>query len=162
MPQPDAVTDDQLDLTLAAFLTGLALNEEVERRLRARGFPAVRLSQGFVIQHLLAGPLPIGELARRLQMTQQGASKAAAELVDAGLAERTPDPDDARVRRVGLSEHGRAAVEAARRVRAELQAQLAQTLGAERIEQARRLLLDALGAVGGIGNVRARRVPPLR
>src|SRR4051794_16591261 len=121
----DAVADDQLDLSLAAFLAGLALTEEVERRVQADGFPTVRLSQGFVIQHLLAGPLAIGELARRLGVTQQGASKAAADLVEAGLAERMPDAGDARVRRVGLSVQGQAAVEAARRVRAVLQAELA-------------------------------------
>ncbi len=102
----------ELDVVLAALFAGLALNEQVTARLHAAGFDDVRFSHGFVFQHLVPGPLPVGELARRMEVSQQAASKAAAELERLGYLERTPDPADARVRRLGLSARGRAAVAA--------------------------------------------------
>jgi len=59
-----------------------------------------------VFQHLVPGALPVGELARRMAVSQQAASKAAAELERFGYLERTPDPGDARVRRLALSGGG--------------------------------------------------------
>ena len=54
-----------LDAVVATTLTGLALNDETLRRLHRRGFEDLRTSHGFVFQHLVARPLPVGALARR-------------------------------------------------------------------------------------------------
>ena len=78
----------QLDVVLAALFAGLALNERVTERLHADGFEDVRFSHGFVFQHLVPGPLAVGELARRMGVSQQAASKAAAELERLGYVER--------------------------------------------------------------------------
>jgi len=152
----------QLDVVLAALFAGLALNERVAARLHADGFEDVRFSHGFVFQHLVPGPLAVGELARRMGVSQQAASKAAAELERLGYVERAPDPADARVRRLALSARGRAAVEAGRAARAAVADELAGVLGPRRAETLRRTLLDALAAAGGLDAVRARRVPPVR
>ncbi len=165
MPDPlDAPDLDpaELDVVLAALFAGLALNERVTARLHAGGFDDVRFSHGFVFQHLVPGPLPVGELARRMDVSQQAASKAAGELERLGYLERTPDPADARVRRLGLSERGRAAVAAGREARAAVAAELEAALGAPRARRLRRDLLAALEAAGGLKAVRARRVPPVR
>ena len=82
----------QLDVVLAALFAGLALNERVTERLHAAGFDDVRFSHGFVFQHLVPGPLAVGALARRMGVSQQAASKAAAELERLGYVERAPDP----------------------------------------------------------------------
>ena len=145
----------QLDVVLAALFAGLALNERVTERLHTDGFDDVRFSHGFVFQHLVPGPLAVGELARRMGVSQQAASKAAAELERLGYVERAPDPADARVRRLALSARGRAA-------RAAVADELAGVLGPRRAETLRRTLLDALAAAGGLDAVRARRVPPVR
>ena len=158
----ESVDPEQLDLVLAALLTGLALNERVAGRLRDGGFADVRFSHGFVFQHLVPGPLPVGELARRMGVSQQAASKAAAELERLGYLERTTDPTDARVRRLALSARGRAAVQAGRAARAAVADELAAALGRERAAALRAGLLDALEAAGGLEAVRARRVPPVR
>ena len=152
----------QLDVVLAALFAGLALNEQVTGRLHAAGFADLRFSHGFVFQHLVPGPLPVGELARRMDVSQQAASKAAAELERLGYIERVPDPGDARVRRLALSERGRAAVAAGRVARAEVAAGLEATLGLRRASALRAALLDVLDAAGGMAAVRARRVPPVR
>jgi DNA-binding MarR family transcriptional regulator len=151
-----------LDPVLAATLTGLALNDEVLRRIHAAGFPDLRTSHGFLFQHLVAGPLPVGALARRMGVSQQAASKAAGELERLGYLARTPDPADGRVRRVGLSSRGEAAMRAGREARAALAADLAARLGEERLEALRGALLDVLDAVGGAEAVRGRRVPGIR
>ena len=97
---------DRLDLSLTSLFAGLALAEEVQRRMAAEGFADARFGHGFVFQHLIAGPLPIGDLARAMDVTQQRASKATAELEALGYVRREPDPADARVRRIALTARG--------------------------------------------------------
>jgi DNA-binding MarR family transcriptional regulator len=154
--------DEHLDVVAVTLLCGLALNEDVMTRLGARGHGGLRFSHGFVVQHLVEGPVAVGELARRMGVSQQAASKVTAELESLGYVERSADPADRRVRRVGLSERGRQAIEDTRAARAEVAGELAERLGARRVETLRRGLLEALEAAGGMEAVRARRVPPVR
>lgn len=154
--------NEHLDVVAVALLCGLALNEDVMKRLRERGHRDLRFSHGFVVQHLMEGPLAVGELARRMGVSQQAASKVTAELESLGYLERSADPGDRRVRRVGLSERGRKAIDDTRAARAEVADVLAAKLGVRRVETLRRGLLDALEAAGGMDAVRARRVPPVR
>ena len=150
------------DAVTALYLSGLALTTEALRRLHAAGHPDLRISHGFVVQHLVEGPVRVGDLATRMGVTQQAASKAVAELAALGYLERAADPADARVRRIGLSARGRAAVATTRAVRADIEHELAAALGADRVEAARRTALDALEWAGGADAVRARRVPAPR
>jgi DNA-binding MarR family transcriptional regulator len=152
----------EIDTVTALHLSGLALTTEALRRLHAAGHPELRISHGFVVQHLVQGPVRVGDLATRMGVTQQAASKAVAELAALGYLERATDPADARVRRIGLSARGRAAVATTRAVRADIEHELAAALGADRVEAARRTALDALEWAGGTGAVRARRVPAPR
>jgi len=148
----------RLDLSLAAMFVGLALAEEVQRRLAAEGFADARFGHGFVFQHLVRGPLPIGDLARAMDVTQQRASKATAELEALGYVRREPDPADARVRRIALTERGLAVIEAARRARADVVGELRARLGAERVEAAEEVLREVLRETGADAAVVARRV----
>jgi DNA-binding MarR family transcriptional regulator len=152
----------ELDAVTAFYLSGLALTVEALRRLHVAGHPDLRISHGYVVQHLVEGPVRIGDLASRMGVTQQAASKVVAELQALGYLDRTADPADARVRRVGLSARGSAAVATTRAVRAEIERELTAALGADRLEAARRAALDALEWAGGADAVRARRVPPPR
>jgi len=52
------------------------------------------------------GPCRQNELASALCLSQSGLSRQMTELVDAGLVERQPDPDDRRAFRVQVSEKG--------------------------------------------------------
>jgi DNA-binding MarR family transcriptional regulator len=150
------------DLSLAALFAGWALADEVQRRLEADGFDDLRFADGFVFQHLVGGPVTVGVLAGRLGVTQQAASKSAVDLERRGYVRRAPDPADARARRVALTSRGEAAIEAARRHRAALDAELTERLGPRRVESARRLLIDAVHELGADTAVRARRVRPPR
>ena len=138
---------EELDLSLAAMLAGLAMAEEVERRLAKAGFGDARLSHGFVFQHLLREPLTVGALARAMGVSQQRASKAASELEGLGYVRREVDAGDARVRRLVLTERGHAVV-----------AELCQRLGARRVSAAERVLREVLTEMGAEEAVRTRRV----
>ena len=50
--------------------------------------------------------LTVTDLAERLQVTQQAASKAVADLRKRGWLRQQVDPQDARARRIGLTETG--------------------------------------------------------
>jgi DNA-binding MarR family transcriptional regulator len=149
---------DQLDLSLTSLFAGLALAEEVQRRMAADGFDDARFAHGFVFQHLVEGPVAIGDLARAMGVTQQRASKATAELEALGYVRREPDPGDARVRRIALTERGEAAIETARRARSEVVGGLRERLGADRVAAAEDVLRDVLRETGAEPAIRARRV----
>jgi DNA-binding MarR family transcriptional regulator len=147
------------DLVLWTQLLGEVLNARTLERLRA-DHPHVRYSHGFLIQQLVEGPRPIGEIAENLGVTSQAISKSVRELEAHGYVDRWGDPADGRVRRVALTEQGRAVLEAGREIRAQLNAELAAALGAERAEAAAGALKAALDALGAMPAIEARRVPP--
>jgi DNA-binding MarR family transcriptional regulator len=149
---------DLVDLSLSSLFAGWAMADEIQQRLAVDGLADLRFADGFVFQHLVDGPVTIGALAERLDVTQQAASKSVADLERRGYVARTPDPDDARVRRVALTERGWAAIEGARRHRAALVAELGERLGPRRVEAASRLLDDVVADLGADAAVRGRRV----
>jgi DNA-binding MarR family transcriptional regulator len=151
-----------VDLSLSSLFAGWAMADEIQRRLAADGMGDLRFADGFVFQHLVEGSVTIGVLAERLEVTQQAASKSVADLERRGYVSRVPDPADARVRLVALTERGRAAVERARVHRAALVAELGERLGPRRVEAASRLLNDVVADLGADAAVRGRRVRPPR
>ncbi len=149
-----------IDLPTLVSLTGLATSEHLLRRLREGGHPEVRISHGYVFQHLLGGSPTVGELAGLLDITQQGASKVVVELESLGYVERRPDLDDSRVRRVALTALGRTVIERGRTARAKLEAELLADIGPRAMKATRRTLLRLLERTGGLASVAARRVKP--
>jgi DNA-binding MarR family transcriptional regulator len=150
------------DLSLASLFTGWALADELQRRLATDGFADARFADGVIFQHLVGGPLTIGALAERLEVTQQAASKSVVDLEKRGYLSREADPADARARLVVLTERGAGVIASARRQRAALDAELGEALGADRIESARILLVDTLRHLGVTPSLRERRVSPPR
>ncbi|MFE3548236.1 MarR family winged helix-turn-helix transcriptional regulator [Streptomyces kronopolitis] len=160
-PARHAVATDQLDTGSLALFVGFAASQRVQEQLAEQGFGDLRFSHGYVFQHLVDDARPtVGELAAKLDMTQQGASKAVVELERLGYVERVPDPGDARARRVVLTARGRAAVAAARQARSTLDDRLAARFGADRLAEHRALLAQLLDELGGTTDVRRRGVRP--
>lgn len=151
---------DELELSLVALFAGWAMAEELQRRLADEGLPDLRFGDGVVIQHVLAGELSITELAGRMGVTQQAASKAVADMERRGLLVRVPAPGDGRARHLRLTDTGAAAVAASRRLRAALDTELSDEFGAQRTADARALLAGIVERLGGAAAVRGRRVRP--
>src|SRR3954467_8992562 len=146
------------DLVLWTQLLAESLNASMLAALRERGHPELRYAHGFLFQQLVEGARPVGEIASNLGVTSQAVSKMVRELEALGYVERVVDAADARVRRVALTERGRAAIQAGRDVRARVNRELSEALGAERVEGAAKTLHDALAARGAMSAVRSRRL----
>lgn len=158
-PDPAPRVDPRaLDLGHLALFVGLAFAEQAQAELAAAGFTGLRFSHGFVVQHLIGAERTIGELAARLQVTQQAASKTVAELEGLGYVERVADEADARVRRVRLTRQGQAAVTRSRRSRAALQRRLVARHGESALAACQAVLAGVLETLGGAEAVRGRRV----
>ncbi|WP_346135334.1 MarR family winged helix-turn-helix transcriptional regulator [Lentzea roselyniae] len=142
----------RLDLATLAHLAGSSANDAVLARLHEIGHTGVRVSHGYVIQHLIEGAPTVSELGELLGVTQQAASKQLLELERLGYVERVPDPADSRVRRARLTGRGRRLVEDSRRLRRELDV--------PGDEVAKRALIRLLDATGGTEKVLKRRVVP--
>jgi DNA-binding MarR family transcriptional regulator len=149
----------ELEITQLAFLVGSAANSWLLEQLKKEGFSTIRQSHGYLIQHLLGGPRAIGELAGLLGVTQQAVSKSVAELEAAGMLEAVPS-EDARVRRVKLSQRGEESVRATRALRRKLERRIARRSGDAALAAAKRVLALALEEVGGSEAVSKRRVRP--
>jgi DNA-binding MarR family transcriptional regulator len=148
-----------LDLPTLASLTGPAVERLLLRRIADAGHAGVKPSHGYVIQRLIDSEPTIGELAASLAMTQQGASKQVADLEQLGYAERVTDGADQRIRRVRLTEAGRAMLASGRQARANLQAEVTRTVGAAEVEAAKRVLAAMLRLTGLDQQIATRSVP---
>jgi DNA-binding MarR family transcriptional regulator len=153
-------TSTDLDLSLLALFAGWAMAETVRQRMASDGFPEVRFNDGVVIQHLVAEPLSITALARRMGVTQQAASKAVADMQRRGLLTGRRSDTDARVTMLELTDRARAAVEAARTHRAALDAELTKEIGAARVAETRTALTEILTRLDADQAIRNRRVRP--
>ena len=146
-----------LDLAHLAYFAGLHFNTRLLEALHRAGYAGVRQSHGYVIQHLIAAPISVTALARRLQVSQQAASKTVAEMVGLGYLEDGPALDG-RTRSVRISRRGWRMVKRARDLRIGMLAQALAALPERDIDAARRVLLACLEAFGGAPAVRGRRV----
>jgi DNA-binding MarR family transcriptional regulator len=142
-----------IDLATLAFLAGSSANDAILQRLHEIGHDGVRVSHGYVIQHLIESRPTVSELGELLGVTQQAASKQLAELERLGYVVREPDRVDSRVRRANLTKRGKKLVEDSRRIRRELDVH-----GGDEVKRA---LIRLLDATGGTERVLRRRVPPV-
>lgn len=143
-----------IDVATLAFLAGSSANDTVLKQLHEIGHEGVRLSHGYVMQHLVEREPTVSELGELLGVTQQAASKQLMELQRLGYVERVPDRVDSRTRRARLTGRGRQLVEDSRRLRRELD-----VYGSEEVKRA---LVKLLVATGGAETVLRRTAPRAR
>jgi DNA-binding MarR family transcriptional regulator len=155
--QASRAVPSQLDLAYVALFLGLRVNELVMERMARAGFRGVRESHGYLIQHVIACERSITELASRMEVTQQAASKAVAELIGLGILEAVTGKDR-RVRRIRLSRRGWEAVWRARRTRERIGRRLAASVGEQNYGKAKAILLTCLQSLGGMERIRSRRI----
>jgi DNA-binding MarR family transcriptional regulator len=151
----------QLDLGYLGQFLAQRINELVLSDCRRTGFPSMRVSHGYIVQHLVTSSGPVSrtgsELARRMGVTQQAASKAVAELVRLGVVEIEEAPDR-RAKNIRLTTRGWEGVQYSRRSRSRLEAKIGRQLGMKRYLETKKALRDCITMIGGVGRIQSRRV----
>jgi DNA-binding MarR family transcriptional regulator len=111
-------------------------------RLHDHGFADLDAPHLIVFQY----PGPQGarpsELAARLRISKQALNYLLGQLEQLDYLKRTPDPDDARSKRIALTERGTAAIHVIREAVTEIESHWTQQLGPKRFAQLNNLLLD--------------------
>lgn len=153
------MTDRSSDLPLLLLAGFRTLVDELHARLAEQGHPGVRPVHGFVLQAVGTQGCTAVEVGRRLGVSKQAAGKHVAALVELGYLRREDDPDDARRRTLRLTGRGRDCLARSAAVFADLRAEWAGRVGADRVaalEADLRLLtrgaplrVDAPGWLGG-------------
>jgi len=146
-----------LDFGTLCYLVGQGFNNEVLDRLKSEGFADVKVSFGYVVQHLLDGDKTVTQLAVRMGVTQQAASKRVREMLDAGVLELAPGKDR-RESRVALSSLGHSIVARTRAIREELAKELIVDASTADLRAARELLFLAIGRLQMTQTVQQRSV----
>ena len=119
-----------------------AMTERFNRWIESSGFAGIQPAHSAAIQPLweTTDGARITALARASRITKQSMSALIADLETAGYVERIDDPDDARATRVRLTPHGRAYGRAVRAFARNIEAEWAEQIGAQRVEELRATL----------------------
>jgi DNA-binding MarR family transcriptional regulator len=136
------------DFGVLLSLAYVTFVRELDGALAAAGHPGFQRWYGFVLRALAAEPVTLRELADRLEVTSPAALKTVRAMEADGYLERLADPADGRVRRVALTDRGRAALAAARAFHARFERELAGEVGPVRVRHTR-AALEAVVDRGG-------------
>jgi DNA-binding MarR family transcriptional regulator len=111
-------------------------------RLMRQRLPGDQLEPAtyWVLKHLMEGSRRITALASSTQLDTSTVSRHVTQLEQAGLVERSQDPDDGRAQRVGLTAEGRAQLEASTSRRREVLTASLEGWNAADLAQLERLL----------------------
>ncbi|WP_369200785.1 MarR family winged helix-turn-helix transcriptional regulator [Streptomyces sp. PU-14G] len=127
-------------------------DEALLAALAEAGAEPVSPTQAQLFAALDAEGTTVAALARRMGVTRQTAHQAVHGLVAAGLLEQTPDPASARQRLIRRTREGERVHVQAERILDELEARLAQRIGAQAVAALRAALEAPWGpppAAGG-------------
>ena len=133
-------------LHIGQLLTQLTrlFQTELFDRLLAAGLKDARVPHTHVTAYIKAEGSRLTELAAQARMTLPAMSELVDDLQRIGIVERRPDPSDGRAKLICLTDSGWEAMRVARRVIAEIEADYAQLVGAERFEAAAQTLDELL------------------
>jgi DNA-binding MarR family transcriptional regulator len=92
------------------FKAARLLNDRAIGRVRERTGKPVRLAHTTLLPHVDLAGTRLTTLAERLGVSKQAAGQLVDELVELGMLERAPDPNDARAKLVRFSKRGEQAL----------------------------------------------------
>lgn len=127
------------------FKCARLLDEQALARVRERTGIGLRRAHTSLFPHIDLAGTRLTELAQRVGVSKQAIAPLVDELVEMGVVERIPDPDDARAKRIRFASHrGRSGILAGLAVLAELEAELAAAIGKRKLTQLHALLVEVL------------------
>ena len=92
------------------FKAARLLNERAIAQVRSRTGKPVRVAHTTLFPHIDLEGTRLTDLATRLGVSKQAAGQLVDELVEMGMLERAPDPDDARAKLVRFTKKGKAGI----------------------------------------------------
>jgi len=133
-------------LHIGQLLTQLTrvFQTELFDRLAAAGLEGARVPHTHVTAYIKAQGSRLTELAEHARLTLPATSELVDDLQRLGIVERRPDPTDGRAKLICLTDAGWETVRTARRIIADLEADYARLVGAERFEAAAHVLDELL------------------
>jgi len=127
-------------LMLDLMRTYLWFDEQLRSRLAERGWGAVSRSQSLVLTHIANGVSRASRIAENLGVTRQAMSQLLSDMESRGLIELQPDPFDRRAQLVQFAPGGAAIREDAQQALRELERDMEEALGSERMRDLREAL----------------------
>jgi len=125
-------------------------NEAAIARVRALGEPRIRVAHTAVFPHLdIQGGTRLTELARRMGVTKQAAGQLIDDLAEMGMVTRVPDPADRRASRIVYTPRGLEGLRHGVGVLGQIEAEIAERVGAERMDALREALWAVLEVLEG-------------
>jgi DNA-binding MarR family transcriptional regulator len=140
---------EPLDFGVLLNVAFVSFKEALDADLAAAGFDDIGSSFGYVFRLLAQAPRNLSELAAQLGMSAPGALKVVDDMVAKGYVARSADADDRRVKRLELTDRGRAALSRARSFHENYEKALVQRLGMRQVAAARKLLEAVAAAHAG-------------
>jgi DNA-binding MarR family transcriptional regulator len=115
------------------FRAARLVNERAVTNARSAGATSLRLAHTQLFPHIAFDGTRMTEIAKRLEVTKQAIGPLVDDLVAAGMVERVPDPSDQRAKLIRWTRQGRRALEHGLGVLAQLERDIAATVGAQRM-----------------------------
>ncbi|ABF53481.1 MarR family winged helix-turn-helix transcriptional regulator [Sphingopyxis alaskensis] len=132
-------------LIIALFQRFCWLDEGLQARLHARGWPDVNRPQSMVMTNIVSGIVRPSDIARNLGVPRQAIHSTINQMVRLGIVRLDVDPDDRRHMIVSFTETGARMCKDAQRAMDALAAQITARIGQDRFDA----LFDALEADWG-------------
>jgi DNA-binding MarR family transcriptional regulator len=139
---------EPLDFGVLLNVAFAAFKDALDGDLAAAGFDDIGTSFGYVFRLLDRAPCNLSELAAQLGMSSPGALKVVDDMEGKGYVSRSADAGDRRVKRLELTDRGRAALARARSFHGKYEQALSQRLGARQVAATRKVL-EAMAASRG-------------
>ncbi|WP_112238347.1 MarR family winged helix-turn-helix transcriptional regulator [Kribbella monticola] len=123
-----------------------ALQADMVQTAHRRGHPELKAAHNYVFSTLSENGSRAADMAVRAGVTRQSMGEVIREMVDLGILEMRPDPEDRRAKLVTYTEHGRWIAGHGRERLIELEDRFAEEFGPEQYDIAR----DVIGRIAGL------------
>ena len=138
--KPDERADRPPPLLAVIAQAEAVMANELHARLDAAGYGDQTLAQSRLFGCIPPDGIRLTALAERAQLTKQAAGELIDQMEAAGYVARSADPTDARAKLIRFTDRGWRAVDAALGIFDDLEAALADVVGAEQVATARQVL----------------------
>lgn len=134
------------DLTLLLLAGFRSLADAAQTELAARGYEDVRPANAFAIRAIASGAATASELGRRLTVSKQAAAKTIAVLQARGYVARAVDPNDARRKRLEVTDYGFKMLRESEVIFDGLRARWSKQIGADALDEMEAHLAELTGS----------------